>query len=432
MSDEQQPLRIKPRVPPAEGAEPGPDAPPPPAPSPAPGAEPAEGLGRLRLKAKLGLSAETPAQPPPEPALVPPPPPPTYGAAPLPETEPAAEPEAKDAPKFKLRPKAAPPPPAIAPEPPPPPPADPGRAATPAPPRSSPSMPPMSVLAAAPPPLPGSVAEAPPPPGSAPRLSLSTAADRGAGTKGLAVPPAGSKGLPFPPAGTRGLPIAGGDALPKIGGKTVVVKPVKPAAVLRKRPSLAPTAKAGLAVVVLAVAAGAFFSYRVFFPAEAPAMKIKLQAVAKPVINDLKQSAAKAGELVAKGQNAIAAQRAQQQAKIDAAANGEEEPTSVPTVSTAPTESVMGESTISKDVRVNNTPIVAAVAASPAFRAFVSNATIGGVFQGVPSRALINGTVVREGQVLDSSLGIAFERVDADKKVIYFKDYTGAEVAKNY
>ena len=31
---------------------------------------------------------------------------------------------------------------------------------------------------------------------------------------------------------------------------------------------------------------------------------------------------------------------------------------------------------------------------------------------------------------MDSALGIAFERIDADKKMIYFKDDTGAEVSK--
>jgi len=241
------------------------------------------------------------------------------------------------------------------------------------------------------------------------------------GSKGLPVPPAGSKGVPLPSTGTRGLPVTGAAALPKIGGKTVVVKP---AAALRKRAALGPMAKAGLAVVVVAFAVGGFFTYRVFSPAEEPAMKIKLQPVVKPASGEVKPAAKAptAAELAAKKQ---------QQAKA-AAEEEEPSPTPVPTAVSAPTESVMGESTITKDVRVNNTPIVAAPAASAAFRAFVSNATVGGVFQGVPSRALINGTVVREGQVVDSSLGIAFERVDAEKKIIYFKDYTGAEVAKNY
>ncbi len=448
MSDEPQPLRIKPRSPPAAGAPPAPDAPPKPAPSSAAGADQGDSPGRLRLKARLNLPAETPEQATPDPTLVPPPPPPT--GAPLPEPVAAAEPEPKEAPRFKLRPKAPAPQPAqeLAPQPaqalaPPPAPfpepsAEEAPVAPPAPLRPSQSLPPMSVLAAAPPPPLGSVAEAPAPPGSTPRLSLSTAQEKAAGTKGL--PHSGSKGLPV--SATRGLPVPGTDSLPKIGGKAVVVKPAKTTAVLRKRPALGPIAKVGLTVVVVAIAVGAFYSYRIFFPSEAPGLKLKLLPISKPlVLSDIKQTAAGAlskaaaapGQLVEKGQGAIAAQRAQQQARVDAmASGGEQTPTPVPTASPVATEAVMGESSISSDVRVNNTPIVAAPAASPAFRAFVSNATIGGVFQGVPSRALINGTVVREGQLLDSSLGIAFERVDSDKKVIYFKDYTGAEVAKNY
>jgi hypothetical protein len=62
----------------------------------------------------------------------------------------------------------------------------------------------------------------------------------------------------------------------------------------------------------------------------------------------------------------------------------------------------------------------------------VASALVTGVFQGSPSRAMINGTVVREGQVVNSALGVVFERIDAPRKMIYFKDYTGAEVSKNY
>ena len=210
-----------------------------------------------------------------------------------------------------------------------------------------------------------------------------------------------------------------------------MAKPGKPAAVLRKRPALGRMAEAGLVVVVIAIAVGVFYSYRIFFPSESPDLKIKIPAVLKP--STLSKAAAAPGQLLEKGQSAIAAQRAQQQAKVDAAASGEESaPTPVPTLALTANQAVMGESSISKDVRVNNTPINAAAAASAAFRAFVANATVGGVFQGVPSRALINGTIVREGQTVDGSLGIAFERVDSEKKVIYFKDYTGAEVSKNY
>ena len=418
MSDEPQPLRLKPRLPSAAGSAPPQEAPPPP--PPAPGADAGEGIGRLRLKAKLGLSDGPSSQSASglaaDPSLAPPPPPPA--AAPFPEPPAAAaEPEPSDAPKFKLRPKAAAPAPqpgALAEEPPAPLPDEAAALSPPPPARSSQSMPPMSILTAPPPPPLGSVAEAPAPPGAAPRLSLSTASlDKGTGTKGLPVP--------------------GADSLPKIGGKPIVVKPGKPAAILRRRPTLGPMAKAGVTVVVIAVAVGAFYSYRIFFPAETPDMKIRLPPVAKPIGPSDKQpgpggqsKVGAPGQPAEKGGSATAGQ-------AEGNASGQERPpTPVPTPASTATETVMGESTITTDVRVNNTPIEAATAASAAFRAFVSNATVGGVYQGVPSRALINGTIVREGQTLDSALGIAFVRVDAAKKVIYFKDYTGAVVSKNY
>jgi hypothetical protein len=282
----------------------------------------------------------------------------------------------------------------------------------------------MSILAAPLPPAFGAAAEAPPPPAPVPRLSLSATADK---------PPA--------PKGALGRMAA---KLPKIGGKpAVAAKPVKKGAVLRRRAALGPMAKVGLTVVFIGIAVGGFYSYRIFFPEQAPMVNIRLTPVPKPVApGDMGKLAADAlskvsaapGQLIDKGKDAIGAQRGQEQAKVDAIANGQDEPTATPTPTpvTDVTESVLGEASISKDVKVSATPLDAAPAASAAFREFVAGAAIGGVYQGSPSKALINGTIVREGQVIDSPLGIAFQRIDAEKKVIYFKDYTGAVVSKNY
>jgi len=289
---------------------------------------------------------------------------------------------------------------------------------------SMPPMPPMSILAAPLPPAPGAFAEAPAPPGSIPRLSLANPQDK-----------------PPPPKGALGR-LA--EKLPKIGGKPVVGKPVvakpgKTAPVLRRRAALSPVAKAGLTFVILAIGVGGFYSFRIFFPEQPPDVRIRLPGLVKPITPaDLKKSAADAlakavaapGQLIDKGQSAIAAQREQEQAKLDALA-GQEEPT--PTAApTGPSQTVMGNTSISSDVKVGNTPIDAGPAASAAFRAFVASANVGGVYQGIPAKALINGSIVREGQVVDGALGVAFERIDAVKKVIYFKDYTGAVVSKNY
>lgn len=254
-------------------------------------------------------------------------------------------------------------------------------------------MPPMSVLSAPPPPPPGTAAE-PPVPGGVPKLSL---AAPGA-TPASAKPPV-KPGLNIKVAA---------EALIKVGGKPVV-KPGKPD-VLRKRAALSPVAKAGVAVLVVAFAIGGLYSYRIFFPA--PSKEIKIAPPTpkpKPTPTPVKVDAAP--KVVP---------------KVDTVA---EVPTPTPTPAVA---EVMAQTTITSDVKVNSTRIEAAPQASPAFRTFVAGASIGGVFQGTPSRALINGSIVREGMVVESALGITFDKIDAVNKVIYFKDTSGAVCSKNY
>lgn len=75
---------------------------------------------------------------------------------------------------------------------------------------------------------------------------------------------------------------------------------------------------------------------------------------------------------------------------------------------------------------------VAATDASPAFRSWVASAKIGGVFQGASPRVLINGRTVRVGTTVDDGLGIIFDSVDVESKMIIFKDSTGAVVSRRY
>jgi hypothetical protein len=276
----------------------------------------------------------------------------------------------------------------------------------------------MPGFGAPPPPPPGSLPEAPPP--GLPRLSLGSQQEK--------------PGLP------KGLHIRVAEKAPAAGAKPPV-KPGKPSPVLRKRPALTPVMKAGIAVAVIAALGGGFFAYRIFFPPPAPEEKIvfkplgppKPVVAAKQVVTDVAAKVATApAKLVDSGLDAIAQRRAAEQAKVDAAANGEE-PTPTPPPDVGPgTQSVLAQANIGSDVKANITRLDTSSAASADFRAFVANADVGGVFQGTPSRALINGRIIREGQVIDDTLGIMFERIDAEKKVIYFKDATGAEVSRNY
>ena len=69
---------------------------------------------------------------------------------------------------------------------------------------------------------------------------------------------------------------------------------------------------------------------------------------------------------------------------------------------------------------------------SDLFQAWVGEARISGVFQGSPSRALINGKTYREGALIDAELGITFARVDPVEKIVIFRDARGALVGKKY
>jgi hypothetical protein len=76
----------------------------------------------------------------------------------------------------------------------------------------------------------------------------------------------------------------------------------------------------------------------------------------------------------------------------------------------------------------------AAAEASPAFRTFIAEAKVSGVFPGPPARAFINGRLVRSGQAVDNnlSLGITFVGADADTRTLTFKDRGGAAVTRRY
>jgi hypothetical protein len=155
---------------------------------------------------------------------------------------------------------------------------------------------------------------------------------------------------------------------------------------------------------------------------------VKLQIVVRPPPPKVDPAvAAKAAADAARLAQDLAARRKADEAKALADAEAQKAPTPTPA-----TESVMAMSDLTTDVKVNNTHLDAAPAASAGFRTFVAGAAIGGVFQGKPARALINGTIVREGQVVEGTMGIAFDRIDSIQKIIYFKDSSGAEVSKSY
>ena len=99
--------------------------------------------------------------------------------------------------------------------------------------------------------------------------------------------------------------------------------------------------------------------------------------------------------------------------------------------STAPQPPPPAPATVAQPAKPETVPVVVPKA-SNAFKAFVSEAKISGVFQGTPPRALINGRTVRAGELVNKELGVSFESIDVSTKTITFVDEAGARVSRRY
>lgn len=143
-----------------------------------------------------------------------------------------------------------------------------------------------------------------------------------------------------------------------------------------------------------------------------------------------------------KAQDALAARRASGQDRVDAAATGEDlpgktfgVPPAAPIKPASAANRVLTTATSVTTVAPGlsaTTPVEAAPDATPEFRAFVVNARLSGVFQGDPARAVLNGRLVRAGEVVDAGLGITFVGLDSERRSLVFKDQSGATVARRF
>ncbi len=70
--------------------------------------------------------------------------------------------------------------------------------------------------------------------------------------------------------------------------------------------------------------------------------------------------------------------------------------------------------------------------ASAAFFYWVVKLNIGGVTMGKPARVLINNRLIYEGDEVNRTLGIVFAELDPAKKLLVFRDQSGAIVARSY
>ena len=71
-------------------------------------------------------------------------------------------------------------------------------------------------------------------------------------------------------------------------------------------------------------------------------------------------------------------------------------------------------------------------AASARFVKYAEGLSVSGVFQGSPARALVDGRLIRAGEVIEPRLGVSFVGVDAETKHLILQDTTGAQLRIKY
>jgi hypothetical protein len=69
---------------------------------------------------------------------------------------------------------------------------------------------------------------------------------------------------------------------------------------------------------------------------------------------------------------------------------------------------------------------------TPAFRAWIESARVTGVITGTSPKAIINGRLVRPGDMIDAGEGIALDSIDAANKQLVFRSRSGATATKSY
>jgi hypothetical protein len=86
----------------------------------------------------------------------------------------------------------------------------------------------------------------------------------------------------------------------------------------------------------------------------------------------------------------------------------------------------------------SNTGVVVAAATAtapapnPRFLRYAEALVVSGVFQGEPARALVDGRIIRSGDVIEPMLAVTFLGVDAPAKQLILGDKTGAQVRVKY
>jgi hypothetical protein len=182
-------------------------------------------------------------------------------------------------------------------------------------------------------------------------------------------------------------------------------------------------------------------------PPPQPTTAKPVAPIAKPAeptpVKALNDLAALPAKTIADAKNAIGGHRTSEQDRVDALAAGEDAPekralntpppgTFTPAAAAKPPAVVTSTSQVAPGVTATTVATNVDGDASPAFRSWVAQLKIGGVFHGTPARAFINGRTYRAGQLVEEAMGITFDHLDTDAKSIVFRDRGGSTVSRRY
>ena len=93
---------------------------------------------------------------------------------------------------------------------------------------------------------------------------------------------------------------------------------------------------------------------------------------------------------------------------------------------------VSASTTLAPGISATASDVDAVAEATLAFRTFVANAKITGVIGGNPGKIILNNRMARAGDMIEPGLGVMFDSIDADRKLLVFKDKAGAIVTRKY
>lgn len=203
---------------------------------------------------------------------------------------------------------------------------------------------------------------------------------------------------------------------------------------------------------LLVLGGGGFYAWTTFFApppppivarpkpaaaAPAAAVPVTSSVATKPAAaltpsDTLNAVAAAPVNAINKAQDALAARRASGQAGVDAVIAGQDASDNRPTNATVPVTQAQAAATLAPGITATSSEVQAMAEATPAFRSFVANGKVTGVIGGSPAKIILNGRLARTGDIVEPALGITFDGLDADRKLLVFKDKTGAVVTRKF